>query len=98
MVVNILVLGRNPEITEVILRLINGTNNWQAIGALTDEDALSLFEQQPFDIVLVGSGVNEESLNLLEARFIIKNPSIKIIKHYGGGSGLLFNEIMEALN
>ncbi len=98
MTVSILVLGRNLEITEVILRLINGQQHWQAMGALNDDDALSLFEQQPFDIVLVGSGVSEESLNLLKARFITKNPAIKIIKHYGGGSGLLFNEIQEALN
>jgi DNA-binding NarL/FixJ family response regulator len=98
MQVSILVIGRHTEILEVILRLINGEPNWQAVGALPDDKAIELFEQQRFDIVLIGGGVNDESMSTLTDRFKAKNPLVKIIKHYGGGSGLLFNEILEALN
>lgn len=96
--VNILVIGRHTEIMGVILRLINGQPNWNAVGALADDKAMELFEQQLFDIVLIGGGVNDESIDTLTNRFKAKSPFIKIIKHYGGGSGLLFNEIQEALN
>ncbi len=95
---HILVIGRHPEIMDVILRLINGENGWHATGALTNEKALELFNDNNFDLVLIGGGVDEESLNDLANHFKNKNPAIKIVKHYGGGSGLLFNEIQEALN
>ena len=98
MPVNILVIGRHTEILEVILRLINGEPNWQAIGSLADDKAIALFNEQLFDIVLIGGGVNDESIATLTDRFKAKNPLSKIIKHYGGGSGLLFNEIQEALS
>lgn len=98
MQVSILVIGRHTEIMEVILRLINGEPNWKAIGALADDKAIALFNEQLFDIVLIGGGVNDESIGTLTDRFKAKNPLIKIIKHYGGGSGLLFNEIQEALS
>ncbi len=98
MQVNILVIGRHTEIMEVILRLINGEPNWQAVGALADDKAIALFNEQLFDIVLIGGGVKDESVATLTNRFKAKNPLIKIIKHYGGGSGLLFNEIQDALS
>jgi hypothetical protein len=48
-------------------------------------------------LVLIGGGVDEESERKLKAEFEKVNAQIKIIRHYGGGSGLLFNEINEAL-
>ena len=94
--VSILVIGRNIEIMETILRLINSQANWQGFGALTDEEALKLFPAQPIDLVLIGGGVDESSEQKLSAAFKMTNPAIKIIRHYGGGSGLLFNEILGA--
>jgi hypothetical protein len=96
MSVTILVIGRNVQIMETILRLINRQPNWQAVGALTDEEALKLFPAQPFDLVLIGGGVDESSEQDLSIAFKKINPAIKIIRHYGGGSGLLFNEILGA--
>ena len=97
MKLRVLVLGRNAQIMETVLRLINSQENWQAVGALTDEDALKLFTSQTIDLVLVGGGVEEPSERELTAAFRKTNPCIKIIRHYGGGSGLLFNEIIEAM-
>jgi len=97
MKLNILVVGRHLQIMETILRLIHTQPAWQAIGALTDTEAIEKFRENNFDLVLIGGGVEEESELKLKAEFEKVNPLIKIVRHYGGGSGLLFNEIQEAL-
>jgi DNA-binding NarL/FixJ family response regulator len=95
--INILVIGRHPQIMETVLRLINTQSEWKAIGALSDNEAIEKFDAENFDLVLIGGGVDEESERKLKAEFEKVNAQIKIIRHYGGGSGLLFNEINEAL-
>jgi DNA-binding NarL/FixJ family response regulator len=95
--VNILVIGRHPQIMETVLRLISTQSEWKAIGALADNEAIEKFNADNFDLVLIGGGVDEESERKLKTEFEKVNPQIKMIRHYGGGSGLLFNEIQEAL-
>lgn len=94
---NILVLGRHVQIMETVLRLINNRPEWKAVGALTNTDAKIKFSSSDFDLVLIGGGVEEKSERELSVEFREKKPSVKIIRHYGGGSGLLFNEIEEAI-
>lgn len=96
--VEILVIGRHQQIMETVLRLINEHENWHATGAFTDEDAIELFHQHPFHLVLLGGGIEKESEEKLRSSFTKHRPTIIIIQHYGGGSGLLSNEIMEALD
>jgi hypothetical protein len=95
---NILVIGRHPQIMETVLRLINSQPEWNAEGALTDAEAKIKFENNDFNLVLIGGGIEERSEKELSVIFKGKKPSVKIIRHYGGGSGLLFNEIEEATN
>lgn len=95
--VTILVIGRHSQILETVLRLINAQQAWKAIGALTDHEAREKFRRDKFDLVLIGGGVEEESERSLRNEFEKIDPQIKIIRHYGGGSGLLFNEISEAI-
>lgn len=83
----ILVIGRHPQIMETVL-----------LGALTDDEAKAKFQSNLFDLVLFGGGVEDYSENDLRREFSRINPAIKMIRHYGGGSGLLFNEIQEALH
>lgn len=97
-VLAILVIGRNQHIMETVLRLLNGQDGWSAIGALTDSEASMEFSKTKFDLLLIGGGVEEKSEQQLRLEFQKTNPQIKIIRHYGGGSGLLFNEIMEAMS
>lgn len=93
----ILVIGRQPLILQTVVRLINGNEEWEATGTDDDEKAIELYHQQHFDLVLLGAGID----NLLEQKliriFTMQQPHIKIIQHFGGGSGLLFNEITAAL-
>ncbi len=95
--INILVIGRHEQIMEAVVRLINTQPHWNARGAMTDEQAIETFSQNKFDLVLVGGGVEEASEIKFKMEFEKINPQVKIIRHYGGGSGLLFNEIMETL-
>jgi hypothetical protein len=94
----ILAIGRNSEIMQTLLRLINKNEDWNATGALTVEEAIRVFERVQIDIVLLSNGIDEDSENRLRTAFRSKNPGIIIIQHYGGGSGLLSNEILQALH
>lgn len=96
--IQILVICNHEEILQTILRLINNNEDWEAIGANADEKAIELFHQHHFDLVLLGSGISDESENKLKKIFHHQNPQIKIIQHFGGGSGLLSNEIYAALS
>jgi DNA-binding NarL/FixJ family response regulator len=93
----ILVIGRHAQIMETVLRLLNSQEGWEAVGALTDEDALEKFTAHDFDIVLMGGGIEESSEEKLRVSFAKHRPQVRIVRHYGGGSGLLFNEIIETL-
>jgi hypothetical protein len=94
---NILYIGRNEEIMNTVVRLIHKQENWTATGVLTDDDALKVWRSNTFDIVLLGNGIDPISEENLCGYFRSVKEDINIIQHYGGGSGLLYNEIMEAL-
>lgn len=94
--IHILVVGRNREIVPVLQRLIEQHENWQCTTAYEDEDAILQFQQMQYDIVLFSSGIEPESEAKLRSVFLFQQPEIIILQHYGGGSGLLENEIREA--
>jgi len=94
----ILVIGRHPEILATVVRLVNNNPDWNATGCLSDEEAIAAFATQDFKVVLMGGGVDEISEGKLNEHFYNRNPNIKIVQHFGGGSGLLSAEIFEALN
>lgn len=93
----ILVIGRNADIVAILEKAINKNEHWQAFSALEDERAVELFHQHPIDIVLLSSGIEPESETKLRKLFMLQNTDIIIIQHYGGGTGLLENEIRSAL-
>jgi DNA-binding NarL/FixJ family response regulator len=93
----ILVIGRHPEILQTVVRLVNNNPDWHATGCLTDDEAIAHFNTQPCALVLLGGGIPAESEESLCLYFREVNPAIKIVQHYGGGSGLLSAEIYEAL-
>jgi len=94
---NILYIGRNAEITTVVTRLLNNNEEWFGLGTTLDAEAKELFLQHKFDIVLLGNGITKDEEVQLRAFFKGENPAIKIVQHYGGGSGLLKSEILIAL-
>ena len=95
--IKILYIGKHKEILDTVVRLLNANDEWFGIGAETDEEALQLFSTYNFSLVLLGCGISDESEQFLVASFRNLKPDIPIIQHYGGGSGLLRNEILSAL-
>lgn len=94
---HILAIGRNAEIMTVMQRLLNAPDNWTGLAVTTDEAAKAAFEKEAFDIVLLCAGISPEEEAALTAYFKHHSPETIVKRHYGGGSGLLKNEILYAL-
>ncbi|SFD76376.1 hypothetical protein SAMN05518672_103122 [Chitinophaga sp. CF118] len=95
---NILALGRNPEILLVMNRLLNAPPKWHGVTVSTPEEALAAFARESFHIVLLCSGICPEEEAGLTAQLLLLNPAVIVKRHYGGGSGLLKNEIQFVLD
>ena len=91
--IEILVVGKHPEIMKTILRLINNKPEWSGHAAFSGDEAIEKGSDIDFKLVLLGAGVNET-----EKQQVTSYYTVPIIQHYGGGSGLLFAEIYQALN
>lgn len=93
----ILVIGRHIDILNTVVRLINQNDEWEARGTDNDEQAIELCSRQEFDLVLLGGGIETAQESKLRSLLKVLQPTVKIIQHFGGGSGLLYNEIQAAL-
>ncbi len=93
----ILYLGTHIEISKTILRLIHSNADWSAEAAHSIQDAYSLIHQKPFDLVLIGAGLDELDSREFTVKLKAEFPDLPIVQHYGGGSGLLFAEIYQAI-
>ena len=96
--IEILVIGRHPEILQTVVRLVNNNPDWNATGANTNDEAIAAFNAKIFKLVLLGGGIEKESEDYLCDTFRKQKPDIIIVEHYGGGSGLLAAEIYQALS
>jgi hypothetical protein len=87
--VKILIVGKHPDIMKTILRLINNKPGWTGTGAFTVDEALG---QPTVDVVLLGAGLSKEESEQIKLSF-----KVPVVQHYGGGSGLLYAEIYQAI-
>jgi hypothetical protein len=94
----ILYIGRNQGITDTMNRLLNARAEWKGITTCLDEEALVMIKDTDIDLVLLGNGISTIAEKKLRADLTHVKPALKIIQHYGGGSGLLYGEIMAAIN
>lgn len=94
----ILVVCKHPDILATILRLIHKKDGWKATGAASVEDAKDLCNKTSVNIVLIGAGIEEEEEQALQSSLAARQPGLRFVRHYGGGSGLLFGEIIQALS
>ena len=96
---NILVIGKDPEILKVVLRLLNDYKeaNYHAIGTIDPHQASALFADADIDLVLITNGIDATLDASLREEFLSRRPDLRILQHFGGGSGLLFAEIAQAL-
>ena len=84
-------------ILDVVERLINTHEGWKATVATTEEEAVAVFKKQGFPIVLVCAGFSAAEEEGLRQRLLKEDPGVVVIRHYGGGSGLLENELLGIL-
>ena len=94
---NILIVCANQPIAETISRLIDKVEDWHACVALSLNDALEHCYAKTYDVILIGSGISQEHEDVLNRHIQKLNAQTPIVKHYGGGSGLLYAEIYQAL-
>ena len=92
-----LILGKNQPILEILLRLVNAYENWNAVGFSDENAAQEYFLNNKIDIVLLSSGI-EDHVEKEFTSFCLKHqPEVEVIEHFGGGSGLLKSEIEHRL-
>ena len=96
--IKIIVLGRNLEIINLIVRLVNNSPDWQAKGYIKDVNVIEAIKQEKFDLLLLASGITNEEESKLRENITEIDSNVKIIQHFGGGSGLLYNEIQTVLD
>lgn len=96
--IQILVVCVHEGIRATIVRLLTSHSpQWHITAAESAARALVLGNITNFDVVLLGNGLTETEEQELTHNFSAQLHSVKIIRHFGGGSGLLFGEIYQAL-
>ncbi len=95
--IEILVYGKNPEILETVVRLINKNDAWHGEGTMEEEEVIEKCQHNAYDLLLLGGGIPPISENKVRVTLGKLKPDLKIVQHFGGGSGLLASEIKGAL-
>ncbi|MCJ0741415.1 response regulator [Pedobacter montanisoli] len=93
----ILIIGTNEPIVKTIARLIEKNGQFIAETATNITEALQTCEQHALCLILIGAGINEADEQQFMQFLKTDYPNIPVIRHYGGGSGLLYAEIHQAL-
>ena len=98
MELNILAFGRDLAILQVVERLINGHEGWKATIVTAEEEAIAAFGKASFQIVFVCAGVSAQEEEDIRQKLQQLDPGVVVTRHFGGGSGLLENEVLSILN
>lgn len=88
----ILAVGKHPEIMKTVLRLINNQPEWNGTIAYTTDEAMAYSKAIAFNVVLLCAGLDDVETQQIKTHF-----NVPVIQHYGGGSGLLYAEIHQTL-
>lgn len=87
----------HPEILPVLDRVVNKHEHWTGERAPDLPTALTKVAEGNFDVVLLGSGTGVEERQRLQELIAERGLQTVLIDHFGGGSGLLYAEVMEAV-
>ncbi len=96
--IDILVFSKHSELLQTLIRLINANPNWQAEGTTETKQVIEKCQLNTYDLLLLGSGITQNEENKVRALLNKLHPKLKVIQHFGGGSGLLSNEIRATLS
>lgn len=92
-ILNFLVIGKNQEILETLKRIIENNEGWKAEVESDENICYNYIKENQVDIVILSSGLEEEFENEIKVFCENLDKEVKVIDHYGGGSGLLKNEV-----
>ncbi|KXH85227.1 hypothetical protein [Chryseobacterium kwangjuense] len=90
---NFLVIGKNQEIIDTLKRIIENNEGWKAEIESDENKSYDHINKHPVDIVLLSSGLEEQFEKDIKVFCEQLDKDVKVIDHYGGGSGLLKNEV-----
>jgi len=88
-----LVIGKNQEILDTLKRIIENNEGWKAEIQNDESACYDYVKENQVDIVLLSSGLDQEFENNIKMFCENLDKEVKVIDHYGGGSGLLKNEV-----
>lgn len=88
-----LVIGKNQEILDTLKRIIENNEGWKAEIRSDESLCYNYIKENQVDIVLLSSGLEEKFENEIKVYCENLDKEVKVIDHYGGGSGLLKNEV-----
>lgn len=95
--VTILSISAHGDIRRIMNRLVNQQDNWQGQAVANPTEAKALLSEEKFDLILIGVGVSAEAENQLNEFCNQLAHQPKLVRHYGGGSGLLYSEVLLAM-
>ena len=95
--IDILAVGKEAAILEVVERLINSHEGWHASTAATGDEAIAAVKKKKYTIVFVCAGFSSQEEENLRGQLTKLDPALVVTRHFGGGSGLLENEILGIL-
>ena len=88
-----LVIGKNQEILDTLKRIIENNEGWKAEIKSDVSVCYDYIKKNQVDIVLLSSGLEEDFEKDIKIFCENFDQDVKVIDHYGGGSGLLKNEV-----
>lgn len=95
--IRVLIVGRHEPIVLLLKRLVNCYEGLEANVAFCEQSAIEVIEGGQLSLIVISSGLSEEAENRIKENALVVDQGIKIITHFGGGSGLLKSEICEVL-
>ncbi|WP_199119829.1 hypothetical protein [Pedobacter sp. ASV28] len=95
--IEILIIGTNEPIVKTIARLIDKKDQWHAATAFSLNDALEHCYAKAYHLILIGAGIDDRQEEVLKLHLEKLQQDTPVVKHYGGGSGLLYAEIYQAI-
>ena len=95
MIYNVAIVAKT--LAELLVRLVNQNEGFKAFGfsSLNSDLTESISD---YDIILIAGGIADKDVELIQEIILNNNLHTKLIEHYGGGSGLLLQELYEAIN
>jgi len=74
----VLIIGRHADMLQRITDILIH-HGYNAIGKMTNEEAIAAFKSDTIDAVIIGGGVDKESRDLFHLEFPKMHPAVKVI-------------------